>query len=157
MNEALTKEQKKIAKRKMSVSVLKKKAWSEFSRYIRTRDCLQSTGSLEFGTCYTCGKRYEFKQLQAGHFIPGRGNSVLFDDRGVHAQCLQCNCYDHGRWVEYEAHMLKDYGVKIVNELKANKHMIYKYQPSELLELIEVFKTKTRELEMTLQQDRFPL
>lgn len=66
----------------------KKKAWDAFSRYIRTRDCLKSTGDRNRGACVTCGRVFDFKKLQAGHFIPGRVNSILFDEQCVHAQCL---------------------------------------------------------------------
>lgn len=66
----------------------KEKCWESFSRYIRTRDCIRFSGTPDEGKCITCNRQYEFKKLQAGHFIQGRGNSVLFDDRLVYSQCL---------------------------------------------------------------------
>lgn len=80
--------------------------WPTFSTYIRTRDCIRTTGNRLYGKCVTCGKRKLFKKLQAGHFIPGRTDAILFDDRQVHAQCHQCNMYLQGMWHKYYLFML---------------------------------------------------
>ena len=48
------------AKKKQSISTLKKKLWKEFSLFIRNRDKWN---------CYTCGRRAEGSGLHAGHFI----------------------------------------------------------------------------------------
>ena len=55
---------------------LSKKAWDAFSLFIRLRDCLKTTGAKEYGVCFTCGRKYAFKALQAGHFVRGRGGAV---------------------------------------------------------------------------------
>jgi hypothetical protein len=55
-------------------------AWKAFSIYIRTRDCIKTTGDIEYGKCYTCGKIFPFSELDAGHGIGSRRNSILFDD-----------------------------------------------------------------------------
>lgn len=80
--------------------------WPIFSRYIRTRDCIATTGDPNFGKCITCGKTYPFKRLQAGHFIPGRTDAILFDERQVHAQCYRCNMKLQGMWHKYYLFML---------------------------------------------------
>jgi hypothetical protein len=82
---------KKKTKPREKLSTVKKKAWAAFSEYVRTRDCLRTTGCASFGLCITCGKRNHFKLLQAGHFIAGRHNAVLFSEKGVH------------EYLEYEA------------------------------------------------------
>jgi hypothetical protein len=79
---------KKLQKKRTSPKVMKAKAWKMFSTYIRLRDCLKTTGTLDKGVCITCGKLCDFKELQAGHYIGGRGNSVLFDEKIVNGQCL---------------------------------------------------------------------
>jgi len=66
----------------------KEACWKAFSKYIRTRDCIRFGNSLTDGMCVTCKRTYPFKKLQAGHFIQGRGNSVLLDERLVYSQCL---------------------------------------------------------------------
>jgi hypothetical protein len=75
----------------MTLTQVKKKCWKEFSAYIRLRDCLETTGKTTEGLCYTCGRVYpngKVGGLQAGHFIPGRHNSILFDFDMVKSQCL---------------------------------------------------------------------
>jgi hypothetical protein len=77
--------------KKKTLSYWKKKVLGPgevFSQFIRLRDCLKTTGGLENGFCYTCGRLYPFKSLQAGHWIPGRGGGNVLDERGCHAQCL---------------------------------------------------------------------
>jgi hypothetical protein len=102
---------------KSELSKAKKKAWVAFSIYIRTRDALRTTGILDEALCVTCGRRYPIKQLQAGHFIPGRHNSILFNEKNCHAQCYGCNVMKKGSTVQYWVFMEKEYGRKIINQL----------------------------------------
>lgn len=120
-----------------SYSLLKEKAWNSFSKFVRARDCMATTGFPDAGNCITCGGVFPFKELQAGHFIPGRGNAVLFDERQVHAQCYRCNIKLKGNWVPYEAFMVEKYGRRIVEEMKVDArktHQIMGYQLKELRE-----------------------
>ena len=78
-------------KKKPTLSKFKKKLWVVFSEYIRKRDGLLTTGSIEWALCITCEKRYHYKMLQGGHFVSGRHNAALFSERGTHAQCYNCN------------------------------------------------------------------
>lgn len=84
---------KVTTKRKKSTprALAKKKAWEAFSLYIRTRDCIRFTGDPEQGMCVTCKSFKPRKELQAGHFVGGRGNAVLFDERLVYSQDGYCN------------------------------------------------------------------
>lgn len=74
--------------KKKTKTYYKDKAWKAFSTYIRTRDSIKTTGGVDFCRCITCKKIYEYKQTQAGHFVPGRSNSVLFKEDIVNGQCL---------------------------------------------------------------------
>lgn len=89
---------------------VKKDLGKIFSMFIRMRDCLETTGTLDEGLCCTCKKRYPLKKLQAGHFIPGRMDSILFEPTCVHAQCYRCNMRRQGEWVRYYRFMQKKYG-----------------------------------------------
>lgn len=88
----------------------KKDLWKIFSMYIRMRDCFAATGTLDDGFCCTCGLPKTYKTLQAGHFIPGREDSILFEPTCVHAQCYRCNVKRSGEWVKYYRFMQKKYG-----------------------------------------------
>lgn len=88
----------------------KERAWNMFSKYIRTRDCLLTTGTKEEGICITCRRRKPFKELDAGHFYPGRRNSVLFCDVGTNAQCQWCNRFKDGDYQQYRRIMVMRHG-----------------------------------------------
>lgn len=99
--------------KKLSLKGVKAKAWKAFSAYIRRKN-LNHAG---LGMCVTCEKWFEFKSLQAGHFIDGRNNSILFEEDGVHPQCYACNCMRHGNKVLYYKFMLKKYGQELIDKL----------------------------------------
>ena len=128
-----------------SIKSLKKRALKWLSIYIRTRDCSDTTGTLDFGKCFTCGKPCDFKNLQAGHFVQGRLHAVLFDERNVHAQCYRCNVPLKGNLIEYYPRMLKKYGKKVIEELKEKNRGTRKFKRWEYEGLIEKFKSLTKE------------
>jgi hypothetical protein len=132
--------------KKKTVSKAKKEAWTEFSRYIRLRDCLETTGTTTHGRCVTCGKTFEFSRLQAGHFIPGRTNAILFDERGVHAQCVGCNMFGRGMWPEYYQYMKEEYGEETIFELVALRRTVKKWTVSDLEEIRDLYRAKIDEL-----------
>lgn len=131
-------------------AIAKDNAWKSFSAYIRTRDCIRFTGNPEQGKCITCNRSYPFKQLQAGHFIQGRSNSVLFDDRLVYSQCFSCNGNPPfgkgGNYVEYFVFMEKEWGREKIDEFLALKHTIVQYKLHDFIELEKLFKDKTSRL-----------
>lgn len=126
----------------VTVTRAKEDAWKAFSRYIRLRDSLRYNHSTEFGPCYTCKKIYpnwRVGGLQAGHFIPGRRNAYLFDERGVHSQCNVCNKHLKGNWPNYMFYMECEYGPQVVKELRelytsgqALQRKVYEYQALEM-------------------------
>lgn len=126
-------------KGRLTLSALKKDTWEIFSRYIRTRGCLNSTGTLWQGKCITCGRTYEFKKLQAGHFIDGRTNSILFDEDGCHPQCHGCNMFKSGAKLEYREWMLKNMGIETIERLMALSHTTRVFTRDELLTLQSSF------------------
>ena len=95
----------------------KKKLWVVFSRYIRMRDCVEATGTITHGKCCTCGRSYPIGKLQAGHFIPGRADSILFAVTCVHTQCYRCNVIRSGEWVKYFRYMEGTYGLEHIFQL----------------------------------------
>lgn len=117
---------------KPSVAKLKKKVWEVFSRYIRTRDCLLTTGTRDEGRCFTCNALHPFKELQAGHFIPGRHNGILFDERGVHAQCYHCNVGLKGNPIKYFRLMQQVYGETVIRDLERLDATLKDYTVPEL-------------------------
>ncbi len=121
-----------------NITRLKKIAWDLCSLYNRKKDA-DENGMVK---CVTCPKIAHYKKLQGGHFVPGRGNGVLFDDRGIHAQCYQCNCEKKGQWVEYEQYMLARYGKKVTDEIKANKFKVVKYTEEDYRRIADEYRQK---------------
>ena len=107
----------RVRKKKTDYQRAKANHWKAFSRYIRRRDCLKTTGSPDIGRCVTCNKLYNYADLQAGHYLPGRSNGILFDERGCHAQCRGCNLWGRGQQARYHKYMLKVYGQEVIDEL----------------------------------------
>lgn len=132
--------------KKKSLAKVKKKCWDIFSIFVRMRDCLKTTGSTEWGLCITCGKRYHFKMLQAGHFIAGRHSSNLFSERGVHAQCYNCNINLKGNTLEYRRAIIKLYGEGADLELEEEARRIKKFTIPELEEMMIDYKQRIAEL-----------
>ncbi len=133
-------------KKKPTISSVKKKAWDLFSKYIRVRDCLKTTGCASFGLCVTCGKRYHFKLLQAGHFIPGRHNANLFSERGTHAQCYNCNINLRGNTLEYRRKIIQMYGEGADLQLEEEDRQIKQYSVLDLEELMVNLKEQIKEV-----------
>lgn len=125
----------------ITISKAKKKAWTWFSLYIRTRG---SDG--DFNTCVTCKRVYPIKSLQAGHWLPGRHNSVLFDPRNCHPQCYGCNVPNKGNPIKYYHFMEETYGSEVMDELEElDKHPI-QFKVVDLQELEELFKDRYKKL-----------
>lgn len=120
----------------------KNKAWKMFSKFIRLRDCLKTTGSKDYGLCITCGNKKGFKEADAGHFISGRGNAVLFDERIVNFQCKRCNKWLHGNFEAYYSVMINRYGQEVVNQMIRLKHKVLKMTEYDYLSKYEEYKLK---------------
>lgn len=87
---------------------LKGKAWSSFSKYIRLRDSIKTTGTTTHCVCYTCKKTEPLKKIQAGHLSTGRNDDVLFDEDYVRGQCVACNVFCKGRQGDFAIEMIKE-------------------------------------------------
>ena len=131
----------------------KKKLWVLFSIFIRMRDCLLTTGSKDWGLCITCKKRYHFKMLQAGHFVPGRHNAGLFSERGTHAQCYYCNITLKGNTLRYRREIIKMYGEGADLELENEMAQTLQLKEFQIAEKMNTYKQKIKEIE---EQNKIP-
>lgn len=104
--------------------LLKKKAWTVFSLWIRNRD----------KHCVTCGST---QNLQAGHFI--HRDCLDFDERNIHAQCSRCNKFLSGNLIQYAMFMEEKYGRGIIQELDQLSKQIRKFRREELEEIISKY------------------
>ena len=141
---------KKKRKKKTPYRRAKEKAWKQFSRYIRKRDCVRTTGFGDQGACFTCGRVYDFKVLHAGHFITGVALAIWADETNVNAQCPGCNLNPPygkgGNLVEYTIKMIDIHGEEHVNWLREQRHVVKKYSVEELEEIANEYKKKYEQL-----------
>lgn len=129
-----------------SVSSSKERAWKAFSTYIRTRDSIKTTGTKDYCQCITCNKVVPYKKIQAGHFIGGRGGSVLFDERVVNGQCVRCNIMLKGNYDAYNLVMLQTHGCDEVVKMIESKWKIVQYKSSDYKDIEEKYKNKFKKL-----------
>ena len=129
-------------KSKTPYAKLKGEVWEVFSRFIRLRDCLFTTGTRTHGRCISCDKLCTFSQLQAGHFIPGRSSNILFDEEIVHAQCSYCNNALEGNHHNYRKAILDLYGNGYDEVLQQRRYVTKKFTIPELRELLEYYRQK---------------
>lgn len=123
--------------KRVKVSTLKNRAWTQFSIFIRTRNA-DPDG---FVICVTCGVRKHWQDgMQAGHFIAGRLNSNLFDERGCHEQCSTCNVIRAGNGPKYYQFMARTYGEEVINDLLRQNDQTKKWVPMELDSIYEKYR-----------------
>ena len=126
-----------------------KKAWTAFSKYIRIRDAVATTDDIKEAKCVTCDNIKSITGLncmEAGHFIAGRHNSVLFNERNCHAQCQFCNRNLSGNYEKYKQFIIKAYGQETVDELIALDKIIIKYNTSQLEEIAKEYNEMYEEI-----------
>ena len=116
---------------KTQAKLMRDKAWKMFSLYIKLRDANEE-GTC---TCCTCGTRIEFDSpdCQAGHFLTSRSNSVLLDERIVHAQCERCNMWHGGAQGAYLLFMKDKYGLTDdqLRDMLINRREVVKFKESD--------------------------
>lgn len=141
-------------KKRSPLKKSKDDAWTAFSLFVRTRDSLKTTGTLDYCLCVSCGDRRPrlgMYCIQAGHFIAGRNNSVLFSEEGVHGQCQMCNHGIKGRKkptasIVYYQFMEKEYGKETIDRLVLESNQTVKYKVWDFEAIEEKYKAKTEEL-----------
>jgi Bacteriophage Lambda NinG protein len=112
------------------------------NKYIRLRD--------KDSSCFTCDSKLGAK-YDAGHFFSAGGHwSVRFDERNIHAQCVNCNQHKHGNLIEYQKRLVSKLGYDEYALLEAESKKTRNYTKEELKEIIDTYKNKIKEL--TLNQ-----
>lgn len=126
--------------KRKSLPQLMSKATEVFNAYIRKRD--------KHLPCISCS---QYKALQAGHFYDANKYPMLrYKELNVNGECLYCNYYSGDHLIGYRANLISKIGEDNVIELdmiaKYNKRITYKWSRIELIEIIEDYKQKCKEL-----------
>lgn len=123
-------------KKEKSISWWKKKVWIVFSKWLRQKYA-NSNGIVK---CYTCDKSKHWTELQAGHALGGRKNSILFCEKAVRPQCVACNIFLRGNYAEFHARLQRELGVGILEELIALDKTTKQFTVGELKILFDKYK-----------------
>ncbi len=126
---------KKKAK-KVTITALKKKADSLFSKHIRNKYA-DKNGIIQ---CYTCPFKGPINKMQCGHLVSRFYLATRYDERNCRPQCITCNVWRNGRVPEFAAKLQAELGNGIVEELYAQARVLttfFNYQ-----EVIDTFTVK---------------
>ncbi len=86
-----------------------------------------------------------WKQIQAGHFIDGRFNSILFDELGIHPQCGLCNVVHNGRKEEYFIYMEMTFGREAIDELRVQRNKQVNFTSEQLEQMIAGYRQRIKD------------
>ncbi len=70
-----------------------------------------------YNTCYTCGARYHWKDMDCGHYIKRRYLHTRWDLNNVRVQCQFCNRTLNGNYAVYEPKIKRELGVDEVQKM----------------------------------------
>lgn len=136
----------KYYKIKKSSNPKKDTAWKNFSKYIRLRDAIATTGDIYFCKCITCGEVKPFGEIDAGHGIPGRMNSILFNENLTNAQCKKCNREGGGELQMYKHVLIQRHGQDKWDFWQSMKNSAVKYTDFDYEQIAKKYREKTNEL-----------
>ena len=120
-------------KRKSRKSLIKKLD-TIFSRYIRLRNAKN-----EIAECVTCGKKDNYKRLQAGHFISRKNYNTRWDPTNVQVQCVACNVYRYGEQYKFGKWLDHRFGIGTTDELYNKGQLIRKFSDDEIQDKIDYY------------------
>ena len=123
-----------------SVAWLKRECQKWFNRYIRIRD--------DGKPCISCGNK---NTSDASHFFSVRMYDALrFDEDNAHKSCTYCNRFAFGNIFYYTKRLPDRIGKErfdaLVKRAEESKKSLHKWNRWELIELIETYKQKCKDL-----------
>lgn len=137
---------------KKSTPQLRKLAKFHFNKFIRLRD----TDENGYGVCISSGQRLKYgtENAQAGHYWSGGKYPALeFNEHNVNLQGKSDNYFNGGNQLEYRRNLIVKFGKEAVEELDEmaamSKRTFYKHSRVFLIEIIETYKQKCKELAKT--------
>ena len=110
-----------------------KKLDNVFSEYIRRR-----YAKNDIATCVTCGKKDNWKKLQAGHFMSRKHYATRWDEDNVEVQCSACNVFRYGEQYLFAKYL----GTEKADMLLNKSRETVKFPDWEIQEMIDLYKTK---------------
>ncbi len=125
-----------MLKKPKTISQLKKDADKFFSLATRYRFA-EKQGNEWYAECCTCGVRKNIKELQCGHFMSRRFNSVRYNEMNTAPQCVACNMFRGGEQFKFSQFIEDYYGVGTAKELQWAAPLAHKLTKEELNQIIQ--------------------
>ncbi len=122
--------------KKLTRSKIVKKLDAVFSQYIR----LSNTDKHGYCTCVTCGKKYFWKQIQAGHFMSRKHYSTRWLEDNVKPQCYGCNVMQQGQQYKFSKYL----GNNLSEELYNKSKEVIKFTTDELQDKITYYSEQIK-------------
>ena len=107
-----------------------------FSLYVRQRNA-DSSG---FVSCFTCGTRKHWKEMDAGHFQSRGKKTTRWDEKNVQVQCKRCNGFRGGEQFKFARELDNLYGQGTALELEQRSNQPFKLTLIELEDLVIHYK-----------------
>lgn len=136
-----------MAKRKRSdKQKARATAWGWCSKYVRLRDAIEYHGTMDYAFCVTCGTLKPIGKTDAAHFISREHESIMFDERNIHASCAVCNRFKQGRWPEYFEFMEDHYGLETIRHLMRQRKIQTKLTVEQYRNIAKYYRVKFKDL-----------
>jgi hypothetical protein len=94
--------------------------------------------------CYTCSSVRHWKELDAGHAIPGLKNHCRYDTRIIRPQCDVCNRRKSGNLSVFIPKLIKEIGMKAWED--ASTYRDVQYYTFQLIALIQNWRKKLKNM-----------
>lgn len=108
-----------------------------FSEYVRKR-----YSSKGISKCVTCGKKDNWKKMQAGHFISRTKYPTRWHEDNVQVQCVACNRYRQGEQFKFSIYLGYDLALDLLVESMNEKKFSY----SDIEEMISYYQSEINKL-----------
>ena len=127
-------------KNRKNLTTLINSAVTVFHKYIRERD--------KYKPCIACGTQWK-SDFHASHFFKAElYSSLKFDDRNVHAGCIECNIRKEGNINKYSQNLPLRIGNENYNEIISladqEKKFGHKWERDKLIELRKYYNFKLK-------------
>lgn len=115
---------------------LVKKLDKEFSDYVRMGTAVKQ--GYPILTCYTCGARHHWKDMDNGHFIGREYTGTRWHLSNTRPQCKKCNRFAEGEKSRFALHLIED-GIDIqalqdIANIHGKSHMPTEWLLAEIKE-----------------------
>lgn len=112
-------------------------------------------------SCITCGQTVRCDKANGGHFVSRSCLPLRWDEKNVHCQCVRCNLYRNGAYIEYSQWFINRYGqdtfdryVNTYKEWQVGK--VEALRIDEIREIYDKLLKEGRELEKKIGRTLFP-